>query len=65
MFFFLPHQSTISGMAFALLLLLVQRFQPLGNDSKHEAVFNRVLAAVITLLAAWGVMVCTRVDMAP
>ena len=45
------------GLVFALLLLLAKRFQPLDKNSKHQAWFNRVIAAVITLLAAGGVAV--------
>ena len=44
-------------MAFALLLLLAKRFQPLDKSSKHQAWFNRVFSVVIMLLAAGGVAV--------
>ena len=50
-------QSTVYGMAFALLRLLAKRFQPLDQNSKHQAWFNHVFPVVITLLAAGGVAV--------
>ena len=56
-FFLNMYKSTVYGLAFALLLLLAKRFQPLDKNSKHEAWFYRVFPLVITLVAAGGVAV--------
>ena len=44
-------QSTVYGMAFALLLLVVRRFKVI-DDSKHEALFTRAVSALVVLLGA-------------
>ena len=52
-------QSTVYGMAFALLLLLAKRFKVI-DDSKHEALFTRAVSTLVVLLAAGGMTVSAR-----
>ena len=55
-FLLFMHQSTVYGMAFALLLLLAKRFKVI-DDSKHEALFTRAVSTLVVLLAAAGLAV--------
>ena len=53
---FVSHQSTVYGMAFALLLLMAKRFKVI-DDSKHETLFTRTVSALVVLLGAGGLAV--------